>query len=213
MKPIKYFYIILFLSFFNQVANAQKPELVPTKKEPKKFLEYYIGDYKFKERNNWVLFGFGPTFYPVIKNINNANFCVDYHFFDKKDRLWFTGYRAITQEYLALGGGTIYLHDFKFGRSVYRIEKQYWKVAGFIGPSFNYAAYYPLDTARSIKGDKTFGVGIQAQAEIILKPVYDFGISVTPFINYNTIQPVAGLTISVYGSNAMIRKNIQSKQR
>lgn len=210
--------IINFCIFFTVLASsigafAQKPDLVPTKKEPKKLLEYYIGEYKFKERNNWFLFGFGPTFYPSIKNINNANFNVDYHYFDKKDRLWFAGYRAITQEYLAFGGGTIYLHDFKFGRSVYRIEKQYWKLAGFVGPSFNYAAYYPLDTVKSLKGDKTIGVGIQAQAEIILKPVYDFGISFTPFINFNTIQPVAGLSICIYASNAMIRKNIQSKQR
>lgn len=185
---------------------AQKPELVPTEKKPKEFLEYYIGGYKFKERNNWFLFGFGPTFYPSIKNINNANLSIDYHYFDAKDRLWQVGYRAITQEYLLFGAATIYLHEFKYARALYRVEKQYWKMAGFIGPNFDYAAYYPTDTAKSIRGDKTIGVGLHAQAQFILKPVYDFGLAISPFVNVNTIQTVAGITISVYASNAMIKK-------
>lgn len=192
---------------------AQKPEFVPTEKKPKQFLEYYIGDYKFKERNNWFLLGFGPTFYPNIPSITNANFSVDYHYFDKKDRLWHAGYSAITQEYLALGGATIYLHELKYGRGLYRVEKQYWKMAGFIGPSFDYASYYPMDTTKSIAGKRTFGVGIQAQAEFIYKPVYDFGIAISPFININTVQTVAGITISVYTSNAMVKNFSKSKER
>lgn len=205
--------LISFLFFISAYSFAQKPELVPTEKKPKQFLEYYIGDYKFKERNNWFLFGFGPTFYPSIPNINNANFSVDYHFFDKKDRLWSGGYSAITQEYLAFGGATIYLHELKFSRGLYRVEKQYWKFAGFIGPSIDYAAYYPTDTTKSIAGTRTFGVGIQAQTEFIFKPVYDFGIAVSPFINVNTVQTVAGITISIYSSNAMIKNYTKSKER
>lgn len=210
MKTLFSIFLFLILTSF---VYAQKLDLVPTEKKPKQFLEYYIGDYKFKERNNWFLFGFGPTFYPSIPNINNANFAVDYHFFDKKDRLWNGGYRAITQEYLAFGGATIYLHELKFGRGVYRVEKQYWKFAGFVGPSFNYAAYYPLDTAKSIQGTKTIGVGLQAQAEIIFKPVYDFGIAVSPFISVNTVQNAIGVTISIYSSNAMVKNFSKSKER
>ncbi len=210
MKTLFSIFLFLFLTSF---VYAQKLALVPAEKKPKQFLEYYIGDYKFKERNNWFLFGFGPTFIPNIPKINNANFSVDYHFFDKKDRLWHAGYSAITQEYLAFGGATIYLNELKLSRGVYRVEKQYWKAAGFIGPSFDYAAYYPLDTARSIKGDGTLGIGIQAQFEFVYKPVYDFGIAITPFINVNTVQSVAGITLSIYSSNAMIRNNSKSKER
>lgn len=210
MKTPFSIFVFLFLSSF---VFAQKPDLVPTEKKPKQFLEYYIGDYKFKERNNWFLFGFGPTFYPSISNINNANFSVDYHFFDKKDRLWHTGYRAITQEYLAFGGATIYLHELKMGTGLFRVEKQYWKLAGFAGPSLDYASYYPMDTTKSISGKKTFGVGVQAQVEFMIKPVYDFGIAISPFVNINTVQTVAGITISVYSSNAMVKSFKKLKER
>ncbi len=210
MKTLLSIFLFLFLS---SSIFAQQSKVDSTEKKPKKFLEYYIGDYKFKERNNWFLFGFGPTFFPSIPNINNANFSMDYHFFDKSDRLWQAGYSAITQEYLAFGGATVYLHELKFGRGVYRTESQYWKLAGFVGPSIDYASYYPLDTTKSIKGTKSIGVGIQAQMEFIFKPVYDFGIALTPFININTVQSVAGITISVYSSNAMIRNNSRLKER
>ena len=195
------------------LAFAQKPELVPTEKKPKQFLEYYIGDYKFKERNNWFLFGFGPTFYPSIPSNTNANFSVDFHYFDKKDRLWNAGYSAISQGYLALGAGTIYLHELKFSRGLYRVEKQYFKMAAFIGPSVDYTSYYPSDTTKSIAGTRSYGVGIQAKADFIYKPIYDFGIAVSPFINVNTIQTVAGITISVYSSNAMVKSYAKSKER
>lgn len=213
MKSIRFFSILLILICSIKSVKAQKTDSTAAATSTKKFLEYYIGEYKFKERNNWFLFGFGPTLYPNIKNINNANFSVDYHFFDKKDRLWHAGYSAITQEYLVLGGGTIYLHELKFSRGVHRVEKQYWKFASFIGPSLNYTSYYPTDTLKSIKAEKTFGVGIQAQTEIIFKPVYDFGISMSPFVNINTVQNVFGITISVYSSNALVKNLSKSKKR
>ena len=213
MITLKYilFFFILLIGF--NASYAQKLDSTSTAKASKKFLEYYIGDYKFKERNNWFLFGFGPTLYPNIPKINNANFSIDYHFFDKKDRLWSAGYSAISQEYIAFGGGTIYLHELKFSRGIHRVEKQYWKFASFIGPSLNYTSYYPTDTTKSIKGTKTYGVGIQAQTEIIFKPVYDFGISMSPFVNINTVQSVAGITISIYSSNALVKNLSKSKQR
>jgi hypothetical protein len=202
----KFCFLFTLLSFcLIGTVLAQKPELVPAEKKPKEFLEYYIGEYKFKERNNWVTFGFGPNFYPSISNFVNANMSLDLHYFDKQDRLWNIGYRAHTQNYLAFGGASVYLHELKFGRGVYRVEKQYWKYAAFIGPSFGYTNYYPTDTLKTISGEKTFGVGIQAQAEIIFKPIYDFGIAIVPFVNFNTTQTVAGITLCVYGSNAMIR--------
>lgn len=204
LKP-KYLLFLLFLSL-SYWANAQKPELVPAEKKPKEFLEYYIGEYKFKERNNWFTFGFGPNFYPSISNFVNANMNVDFHYFDKLDRLWNVGYRANTQNYLAVGGASVYLHELKYGRGVYRVEKQYWKFAAFVGPAITYTNYYPTDTLKTIAGDKTFGVGIQAQAEIIYKPIYDFGIALTPFVNINTAQSVVGISLSIYGSNALVKK-------
>ncbi len=198
------FFLIGFVYCIN--VYAQKPELVPAEKKTKEFLEYYIGEYKFKERNNWVTFGFGPNVYPSISNFVNANMSIDYHYFDKLDRLWNVGYRAHTQNYLAFGGASVYLHEFKFSRGIYRVEKQYWKFAGFVGPSLGYTNYYPTDTLRTISGEKSFGIGIQVQAEIIFKPVYDFGVALVPFVNVNTTQTVAGITLCIYGSNALVRK-------
>lgn len=201
----KYFILFVFL-LISCAVLAQKPELVPAEKKPKEFLEYYIGNYKFKERNNWVTFGFGPNFYPSYANFVNANMSLDFHYFDKQDRLWNVGYSAHTQNYLAFGGASVYLHELKFGRGVYRMEKQYWKFAAFVGPSLGYTNYYPTDTLKTISGEKTFGVGIQAQGEIIFKPVYDFGVALVPFVNFNTTQTVVGITLCIYGSNAMVKK-------
>lgn len=186
---------------------AQKPDFVrkQQEKKPYVFLEYYIGKDKFKERNNWFTIGFGPNLYPSIKNFTNGNMSIDYHFFDKKDRMWNAGYRASTNGYLAFGGASIYLHELKFGRGVYRVEKQYWKFAGYIGPNFDFTSYYPTDTLKTISGVRTYGVGIQLKADIIYKPVYDFGIALSPFVNVNTIQSVIGITFSVYGSNAHLK--------
>ncbi len=212
----KYILYILFIFAFLTQAKAQNypmvnapkkdTSVVKAEKPKKKFLEYYIGDYKFKERNNYFLFGAGPTFYPNYKNFVNSNMSIDFHFFDKKDRQWMLGYQAQSQEYLILGGALIYLNTFKFGRTVYRYESQYWKFAGVIAPTFNFASYYPSDTVKTLSGKTTYGVGIQIQPEIIFKPVYDFGIALSPFVNINTVQTVAGLTISIYGSNALVKK-------
>ena len=198
--------LLLTTILYSTFVSAQRPELVPAEKKPKEFLEYYIGEYKFKERNNWVTFGFGPNFYPSISNFVNANMSLDFHYFDKLDRLWNVGYRAHTQNYLAFGGASVYLHELKMTRGIYRVEKQYWKFAGFVGPSVGYTNYYPTDTLKTISGEKTFGVGIQMQAEIIYKPVYDFGIALIPFVNINTTQTVAGITLCIYGSNALVHK-------
>lgn len=203
IKSSIFIFLFTLLSF---ISKAQKPEYVPTEKEPKKFLEYYIGEYKFKERNNWITFGFGPNFYPSISNFVNANMSLDIHFFDKQDRLWNAGYQAHSRNYLAYGGASIYLHELKFGRNLYRVEKQYWKVAAFAGPSIGYSNYFPTDTTKTINGDKEIGVGLQAKVELIYKPVYDFGIAIVPFVNVNTIQTVAGITICVYGSNALVKQ-------
>jgi hypothetical protein len=202
----KSFLILLFvLMTAVGITKAQKPELVPAEKKPKQFLEYYIGNDKFKERNNWVTFGFGPNFYPSINNFVNANMSLDLHYFDKQDRLWNVGYRANTQDYLVFGGATVYLHELKLGRGIYRVEKQYWKYAAFIGPSIGYTNYYPTDTTKSISGKRTIGIGVQAQAEIVFKPVYDFGIALIPFVSFNTTQTVMGITLCVYGSNALVK--------
>lgn len=199
--------LIFFLVICANTLLAQRPDFIKKKedKKPYVFLEYYIGKDKFKERNNYFTLGFGPNFYPSLKNITNANMSVDYHYFDKKDRMWNAGYRASTNGYLAFGGAIIYLHELKFGRGLYRVEKQYWKFAGYIGPSLDYTTYYPTDTTKSIKGEKSFGVGVQFKTDFIYKPVYDFGIAVSPFVNINTVQSVVGITLSVYGSNAHIK--------
>lgn len=206
------FFLILVISDSNAqnypMVPAPKKDIEETKvdKPKKKFEEYYIGDYKFKERNNYFLFGAGPNFYPNYKNFVNSNLSLDFHYFDKKDRQWIVGYQSHSQEYLIFGGASIYLNSFKFGRSLYRVENQYWKFAGYIAPTFDFASYYPADTLKTFSGKTTYGVGIQIQPEIIFKPVYDFGIALSPFVNFNTVQTVAGITISVYGSNALIKK-------
>jgi hypothetical protein len=192
---------------YPMVTAPKKDAEVPKVEKPKKkFEEYYIGDYKFKERNNYFLFGTGPTFYPNFKNFVNSNLSLDFHFFDKKDRQWVIGYQSQSQEYLIFGGASIYLNTFKFGRTAYRIEKQYWKFVGVIAPTFDFASYYPADTLKTFTGKTTYGVGIQIQPEFIFKPIYDFGIALSPFVNFNTVQTVAGITISVYGSNALVKK-------
>lgn len=214
MPKFIFFILLLVISTTNLLAqnypmvNAPKKDTTENKakKPKKKFEEYYIGDYKFKERNNYFLFGAGPTFYPNYTNFINSNMSIDFHFFDKKDRQWMIGYQAQSQDYLILGGALIYLNAFKFGRTVYRVENQYWKFAGIIAPTFDFASYYPSDTLKTLSGKTTYGVGIQIQPEIIFKPVYDFGIALSPFVNINTVQTVAGLTISIYGSNALVKK-------
>ena len=78
--------LLLTTILYGTFVRAQRPELVPAEKKTKEFLEYYIGEYKFKERNNWVTFGFGPNFYPSISNFVNANMSLDFHYFDKLGR-------------------------------------------------------------------------------------------------------------------------------
>lgn len=186
--------LFFFLVLLTQLARAQDS----------KFEEYYIGEYKFKTRNNWVQFGLGPNFYPNLYKLTNSNLNIDYNFYTKSDRLFQVGYTANSRFYL-FDGGKIYLHDFHFGMGK-RIEKQYWKAAIFVGPSVVYSGFFPLDSAKTFRGDKSLGVGIRIQPQLILKPVYDFGISFAPFVTINTVQSVAGLSICIYGSNAMVRK-------
>ncbi len=203
MKKISLF---ICLCLFILSASAQKETDSLKAAKPKKvFPEYVIGDYQFKTRNNWLLFGFGPNFVPTLSNFTNANMQIDFNYYDKMDRLWQVGYTASTLDYIAFGGATIYLHSINVGRGKV-IEKQYWKAAAFVGPSLVYTNYYPFDSTKTINETKTFGVGIQAQVQFVLKPVYDFGVAFAPFINVNTAQTVAGISICIYGSNALVRK-------
>lgn len=212
----KYFVFILFSFLCHSVSWAQnypfvkapkkEADTVLKEKPKKKFLEYYIGDYKFKQRNNYFLFGSGPNFSPHYKNFVNSNMSIDFHYYDKKDRQWMVGYQAHSQDYLILGGASIYLNSIKYGRSLYTLETQYWKFAGIVAPNFVFSSFYPSDTVKTLSGVRTYGIGLQIQPEIIFKPVYDFGIALSPFININTIQTVTGITISIYGSNAMVKK-------
>ncbi len=73
-------------------------------------------------------------------------------------------------------------------------------------PNIVFTNYYPNDTAKTISGQNSFGIGIQLQTELIFKPVYDFGFGIIPFVNINTVQSVAGFTFCIYGSNAMTKK-------
>jgi hypothetical protein len=212
----KYLILILFTILSYSYSSAQnypfvkapkkETDTIQKEKPKKKYLEYYIGDYKFKERNNYFLFGAGPNFSPQYKNFVNSNMSIDFHYFDKKDRQWMVGYQTHSQEYLIFGGASIYLNSIKYGRSLYTKETQYWKFAGIVAPNFVFSSFFPSDTVRTLSGKRAYGVGIQIQPEIIFKPVYDFGIALSPFININNIQTVTGITISVYGSNAMVKK-------
>lgn len=204
MKRISIFIICLF---FVKLVVAQKLDLVPAEKKKKEYQQFYIGDYKFKERNSYLTFGFGLNFYPKLVNPNqNGNFSIDLHFFDKKDRFWHAGYQGNSQSYLLNSGNYVYLHSLKFTRALYVQEKQYFKMAAFIGPSAHFTRYYPTDTVKSLAAEPSFGIGIQSQVEFVFKPVYDIGIAVIPFVNVNTIQTVVGVTFAFYGSNAMVRK-------
>ena len=210
----KLFLFLLFFLITGLVVAQRYPKVsagtrdtTSTKQKPKKeFLEYYIGDYKFKERNNYVSFGFGPSFYPQFDDINNANVSVDFHYFDKQDRQWLVGYQAHYQNYLLSGGPFVYLNSLKFGRALYRRESQYFKWVTYAVPNVLFTNYYPTDTLKTLSGDYSIGVGLQIQTEFFFKPVYDFGVGVSPFVNFNTIQTVAGLTFTIYGSNAMTKK-------
>lgn len=199
--------ITLLGLLMTQYVQAQKLDLVPVEKKKKEYQQYYIGEYKFKERNSYITFGFGFNFYPKLVNpSDNGNFSIDLHFFDKKDRFWHAGYQGNSQSYLLTSGNYVYLHSLKFTRALYMQEKQYFKMAAFIGPSTHFTRYYPTDTLKSLAAEPSFGVGIQTHVEFIFKPVYDFGIAIIPFVNVNTIQSVAGITIAFYGSNAMVKK-------
>ena len=202
MKKYLFFTAMLLVCIID--AKAQSP-VADKPKEKKVFEDYYIGDYRFKSRNNWVLFGFGPNFKPSLPNFTNANMELSFNYYDRLDRLWQLSYQTSTLNYLAFGGATVYLNAFNVGRGKV-IEKQYYKIAAFAGPSLVYTNYYPYDSTKTINQDKTFGIGLQAQLQFIIKPVYDFGFSISPFVNVNTVQTVAGITLAIYGSNAMERK-------
>ena len=70
MKKYLFFTAMLLVCIIG--AKAQSP-VADKPKEKKVFEDYYIGDYRFKSRNNWVLFGFGPNFKPSLPNFTNAN--------------------------------------------------------------------------------------------------------------------------------------------
>jgi hypothetical protein len=211
MRMSKLFFVFL-IAFFTSIDSFGFEEDSTSSKKKREYLQYNIGPYKFKERNNYLTFGFGANFYPSLVNPDdNGNFSIDLHFFDKQDRFWHVGYQSNAQSYLFSSGNFVYLHALKMSRALYHREKQYFKVAAFIGPSFDYTRYYPTDTVKSLAAEPSFGVGIQSQVEFILKPVYDFGIAITPFVNVNTIQTVFGVTVSFYGSNAMVKKNKGAK--
>lgn len=162
-----------------------------------------IGKYRFKTKNNWVNFGSGPNFYPSY-NFTNANLNIDYNFF-REDKLYHIGYTNNSKNYFFGGGARTYLHIINGGIGKC-LEKQYWKVAAFAGPSFVFTSYYPNDSTQTINKKKSFHVGLHLQPQLIFKPVYDFGLSICPFFNLNPIQSVFGVSICVYASNAMDKR-------
>ena len=199
--------LLLLILFSFAKSYAQDYDLVPVKKPKKVYLEYNIGKYRFRERNNYLTLGFGLNFYPKLTNPkSNGNISIDYHFFDKKDRIWSVGYQGNSQSYFLKSGNFTYLHSLKVSRALYTTEKQYYKIAAYIGPSIDYTRYYPNDTLKSLNADRSLGIGIQSQVEFIFKPTYDIGLAIIPFINVNTIQTVVGITFSFYGSNAMVKQ-------
>ncbi len=174
----------------------------------REYPDYQIGNYIFKSRNNWVTGGAGLNYHPKInsKFMATVNLNIDYSFFlPKKNYLLQTGYTASSHQFIFGGAPIYYMSNLRFAIGT-AYEWQYFKVAGFAGPSLSTTKVFLNDVDKTNAGKREYTPGLHLQLQLILKPIYDLGISINPFYSINSIQSVAGVTFGFYGSNAMKKK-------
>lgn len=196
--------IFLLIPFSGFAQETEDSTVVAEKKRRpvvEKYYEYY-GQYMFTDRNSWVNIGFGPNFYPTA-GVDNANINIDFNFHHKRirDYVFQVGYMNHAFSYILQEQGATYMHTLNAGIGKAK-EWRYLKTAAFAGPSIGYTNYKIIDNLIYNSYGRV-GAGLMVEAQFMFKPVYDFGIVCSPFIDINTLHPVFGVSFGIYGSNAM----------
>ena len=181
--------VIIFLFFSFSYCLAQKDTLPFNRKE-----EIIYDGKRYRKYNDYLTFGAGKAF-SDIRKIEQSCLNVDFQF-------------HLTKQYFQLGffmSGDRFLRNTNVQGHVcygYRLERELFNFAAFVGPSYSYFVTGTTDTAGVLKvtSHETFGGYICVQG--VYKIKYDVGLGLELFADISDKQKMVGARVICYFSGA-----------
>ncbi|HRD39966.1 MAG TPA: hypothetical protein PLC65_15160 [Bacteroidia bacterium] len=193
--------IFFFLTFFADL-SAQRDTLPYNRKE-----EIVYDSKRYRKYNNYLTFGFGKGFSDV-RRIDQSYINVDFQF-------------HLQREYFQVGvimSGDDFLRNNNLQGHLcygYRIEKEKYNLAGFIGPSYSYFVTGTTDTAgvTTIQSHSVLGGYMCLSA--VYKIKYDVGLGIELFGDISAEQKQAGARVVFFFSGAYrgIKRGFKTKPK
>lgn len=194
---MKKFLIFLWIIFCCEI-YAQSDTLPYNRKE-----EIVFDGKRYRKYNNYLTFGVGKA-YSDLRSLDQSVINVDFQF-------------HIQRQYLQLGffmSGDEWLKNNNLQAHLgygYRMERNKFNLAGFIGPSYAYFVISTPDTSGIgyINKHRT-SIGAYVAIQAVYKIKYDVGIGTELFGDFSSEQKIAGIRVIFYFSGAYrgIKKGI-----
>jgi hypothetical protein len=176
---------------FGQEVDSLKQRSLLLKKQKMKDPYIIIGDKKFKRLNNWVNGGIG-TCTKLSYGKNSIPLGIGYNFHIKESYFKVGYFRSeLSGAFGSLTGDYLSALHACYG---FRAENARYNFAYFVGVS----------KSKGLKTDTTSfsTIGVYSEIQLVKKIVYDVGIGLTPFIDFNPEYPIVGIRVDLFFSNA-----------
>jgi hypothetical protein len=149
---------------------------------------------RYRVYNSYLSFGGGKA-WSDIRDRTQSYLNVDFTF-------------HITKQYLSLGilmSGDYFLRNKNLSGHLcyaYRIEKEKYNLAGFLGPSYSYFATGTKDSSGLYIVKYNYALGAYLRLQAIYKVKYDVGIGLELFADISDKQKILGAGVVCYFSGA-----------
>jgi len=222
MRKLKYI-VIIFL-FFNNLAFAQDPTQ-DAQNNVLVFDEFVYKGKIYQSYSNWFSVGVGKSYYTGTTEIDDG-LNISYNFHLKRlnsiiskqnslpkgsmrsamSKLCFTVGYHYSSDATFIARSTQKLNDFYLGLGL-RKETLHSNYAFFVAPTYSYGNYYRysqrLQDDQVVRWYTSFqNYGLYAKAEYTYKLLYDLGIGVAAYANFNSKYTVYGVQLQIYFSGA-----------
>ena len=181
--------LLIILTLSVSFAVAQKDTLPYNRKR-----EVIYDGKRYRFYNNYLTFGGGKA-WSDIRDRTQSFINVDFTF-------------HITKEYLGFGilmSGDYFLRNKNLSGHIcygYRIEKDKYNLAGFIGPSYSYFATATKDTSGLYNVKYNYALGAYLRLQAVYKVKYDVGLGIELFADISDKQKILGAGLVCYFSGA-----------
>lgn len=195
--------LLIIFAFLSQLPSfAQKDTLPYNRKE-----EIVYDSKRYRKYNNYLTFGFGKG-YSDIRRLDQSYINVDFQF-------------HIQRNYFQIGmfmSGDDFLRNNNIQGHIgvgYRMERNKYNLAGFVGPSYSYFVTGKTDTAGYTVPIINNVLGGYLCLQGIYKIKYDVGLGVELFADFSILQKMAGARVIFFFSGAYrgVKRGFKTKPK